>query len=217
VTDLASIASLATAGGTLVLAVATFGSVRSANRAARVAERALLAGLRPVLAPARPEDPDQDISWGDGHWTHLAGGYAGVEMTDEHVYLAMPLRNVGNGIAVIQGWQVRPVWDGTLDVSDADAFRAQRRDLYVSSGDIGFWQGGIALRDNPFREHDEEMFGALGRVISDRERFMIDLLYSDHEGGQRTISRFGLWPDDDSDAWRCIVARHQNMDRRDPR
>src|SRR3954451_9184602 len=104
--DWVTISSLATAGGTLVLAIATFGSVRSANRAARVAERALLAGLRPVLAPARPEDPPQDISWGDGHWTHLVGGEAGVEATDEHVYLSMPLRNVGNGIAVILGWHV---------------------------------------------------------------------------------------------------------------
>lgn len=40
----ATISSLATAGGTLVLAVATFSSVRSANRAARVAEKSLLVG-----------------------------------------------------------------------------------------------------------------------------------------------------------------------------
>ena len=38
--DWATISSLATAGGTLVLAVATFASVRSANRSARVAEHA---------------------------------------------------------------------------------------------------------------------------------------------------------------------------------
>jgi hypothetical protein len=37
--DITTIAELGTAGGTLILAVATFGSVRSANRAARVAER----------------------------------------------------------------------------------------------------------------------------------------------------------------------------------
>ena len=37
--DWVTISSLATAGGTLVLAVATFSSVRSANRSARVAER----------------------------------------------------------------------------------------------------------------------------------------------------------------------------------
>ena len=35
--DWVTISSLATAGGTLVLAVATFSSVRSANRSARVA------------------------------------------------------------------------------------------------------------------------------------------------------------------------------------
>ena len=59
-----TIASLATAGGTLVLAVATFASIRSANRsvrtserAARTAEQSLLAGQRPLLVnspiPAR--------------------------------------------------------------------------------------------------------------------------------------------------------------------
>ena len=44
--DWASVASLATAAGTLVLAVATFASVRSANRTARAAEQSLQAGLR---------------------------------------------------------------------------------------------------------------------------------------------------------------------------
>ena len=39
-TDLATIASLATAGGTLVLAVATFVSVRQGNRATRISEQA---------------------------------------------------------------------------------------------------------------------------------------------------------------------------------
>src|SRR3954471_24267172 len=118
--DWVTISSLATAGGTLVLAVATFGSVRSANRAARVADRALLAGLRPVLAPARPEDPPQDISWGDGRWTHVECGNAGVEATEEHIYLAMPLRNVGNGIAVILGWLVWPDWENAGEPVDPD-------------------------------------------------------------------------------------------------
>ena len=49
--DTATIASLATAFGTLVLAVATFASTRSANHSARIAERALDLNLRPVLIP----------------------------------------------------------------------------------------------------------------------------------------------------------------------
>jgi hypothetical protein len=50
--DWATISSLATAGGTLVLAVATFSSVKSANRSARLAEQSLMVGLRPVLVPS---------------------------------------------------------------------------------------------------------------------------------------------------------------------
>jgi hypothetical protein len=56
VADWVTISSLATAAGTLVLATATFASVRSANRAARVAEESLLAATRPLLMPSRMED-----------------------------------------------------------------------------------------------------------------------------------------------------------------
>jgi len=59
--DWASVASLATAAGTLVLAVATFASVRSANRAARAAEQSLLAGLRPLLVASRLHDDTQKV------------------------------------------------------------------------------------------------------------------------------------------------------------
>ena len=72
--DWGTIASLATAGGTLVLAVATFSSVRSANRAARVAELSLLEGLRPVLVPSRRQDPPEKISFVDQHWLRVDGG-----------------------------------------------------------------------------------------------------------------------------------------------
>ena len=60
--DWVTISALATAGGTLALAAATFGSVRSANRAARVAEESLLAGIRPLLVSSRVDDPSQKIS-----------------------------------------------------------------------------------------------------------------------------------------------------------
>lgn len=53
--------SLATGAGTLVLAIATFASVRSANRAARVAEIALQVRLRPLLVPSRLQDPEQKV------------------------------------------------------------------------------------------------------------------------------------------------------------
>jgi len=69
--DWATIAEVGTAAGTLVLAFATFGATRSANRSARIAERAFEARLRPVLVPSRLEDPAEKIMWGDQHWTRL--------------------------------------------------------------------------------------------------------------------------------------------------
>jgi hypothetical protein len=62
----ATISSLATGAGTLVLAIATFWAVRSANRAARVAEQALLSNMRPLLVPSRLDDPAQKIFLQEG-------------------------------------------------------------------------------------------------------------------------------------------------------
>ncbi|MBA3865082.1 MAG: hypothetical protein H0X42_01845 [Solirubrobacterales bacterium] len=95
-----------TAVGTLFLGAATFGSTRSANRAARVAERSLLLGLRPVLTPSRREDPDEKIIYGDGREFLVSAGGGLIEQVDDVVYLAIPLRNVGAGLAVLQRYDV---------------------------------------------------------------------------------------------------------------
>jgi hypothetical protein len=207
--DLADVASLATAAGTLILAAATFSSVRSANRAAKAAERSLLAGIRPVLASTRFQDPEQKIGWQDEHWTRVLGGYAAVEPTDEVIYLSMGVRNAGTGMAVLHGWHPYPDRDPDRSRPDPDDFRRLTRDLYVPGGDTGFWQGALRDREDP-------LFAAMAEAIAERRRFDIDLLYGDHEGGQRVITRFGVVPAGD-DAWLPSVSRHWNIDRDDPR
>src|SRR5437660_1699146 len=104
--DAATVASLATAGGTLVLAVATFASTRSANRAARVSEQSLKVGLRPVLFNARPQDAAQKVGFMDEHWLVLRDGLAAAQESDGNVYLAIPLRNVASGLAVLHSWHI---------------------------------------------------------------------------------------------------------------
>ena len=51
------------------------------------------------------------------------------------------------------------------------------------------------------------------------EPFTVELLYGDHEGGQRTITRFGMIPYeiDGTTQWFPNVALHWNLDRPDPR
>jgi hypothetical protein len=209
-TDWATISSLATAAGTLVLAVATFSSVRSANRAARAAERSLLAGLRPLLMPSRLEDPPEKFAFVDGHWVKLPGGRGTVEVADGIVYMGIALRNAGSGIAVLHGWFLTPErLLGDAGHVEPTEFHRLTRDIYVPAGDTGFWQG--ALRDPSDPTH-----AAVREAVAAGQAVTIDLLYGDHEGGQRTISRFSLSPSADS-SWFVAVSRHWSLDRADPR
>jgi hypothetical protein len=219
--DTSTIASLATAGGTLVLAVATFSATRSANRAARISEQSLKVGLRPVLFNARPQDPTQKVGYGDDHYVALRGGLAVAQEADGNIYLAMPLRNVASGIAVLHGWHLWPRRAGLDDPHpNIGDFRTQTRDLYVPAGDVSFWQA--ALRDS-----DDELYAPVREAIASGGPLSVDLLYGDHEGGQRTITRFYMIPrprqahdgDHDDEPWLrlCSVSRHWNLDRADPR
>ncbi len=208
--DWTTVSSLATAGGTLVLAVATFAAVRSGNRSARLAEYSMQIGIRPLLMPSRLGDPSQKIMWGDEHWALLEGAAAHVEIADENVYLAMSIRNAGSGIGVIHGWHL-----GLHDRheqhphAEPDEFRPQQRDLYIPGGDVGFWQAAI-------RDRDDHEYAALVEAVKEPRIFAIELLYTDHEGGQRTIGQFALAPRTDG-RWLCSVVRHWNLDRPDPR
>src|SRR5207248_2562173 len=148
--DWTTISALSTAGGTLVLAAATFASVRTAHRAARATERALLAGIRPVLVPSRFEDPPEKVGFQDEHWVKVEGGRASAEIGDGVIYFAIALRNVGQGLAVLDRWDFHPERpDGDFPHREPDVFRRLSRDLYVPANYLGFWQGAIRDVDDP--------------------------------------------------------------------
>ena len=106
--DWSTAASAATALGTLVLALATFSVVRSGRRSAQATEMALMAGIRPLVMPSHTDDPDQKVSFVDEHWVHVGGGRAAAEATTNAVYLVVSLRNVGNGLAILDRWDLTP-------------------------------------------------------------------------------------------------------------
>jgi len=209
-TDWPTIASLATALGTLVLAIATFAAVRSSNRSARLAEVALEEQRRPVLVQSRLDDPLQKIMFLGGHWVRVAGSGGIAEHLDGIVYLAMSLRNVGAGIGVLQGWVARRgLQTSTVDHATEEEFRHQTRDLYIPPGDVGLWQGA-------FRDPSDDAHGEIARAAEERDTISIELLYTDQVGGQRTISRFQLVPVGD-DGWLTASGRHWYLDHEGPR
>jgi hypothetical protein len=210
VPDWATIASLVTAATTLSLAAATFAAVRSGNRTARAAERALQVTLRPLLIPSRLDDPLQKVLFGDGHWVQVSGGCGSAELTPDAVYLVMSLRNAGNGIAVLHGWSFSG--EGRLagvPHEPIESFRRLTRDIYISAGEVGFWQGA-------FRDPAAPEFAAARTAIEGGQNLTVDVLYGDHEGGQRTISRFSMRPREAGD-WMVSVSRHWSLDRPEPR
>jgi len=126
------------------------------------------------------------------------------------VYLAMAIRNVGSGIAVLHGWYLHTEPQvGISGHAPLEDFRRLTRDLYIAPGEIGFWQGA-------FRDPNELIFAAAKNAADARQAVTVDLLYGDHEGGQRMISRFGLTPVPNG-SWLAAVVRHWNLDRADPR
>ena len=208
--DWTAAASIATAGATLVLALATFASVRSANKAARAAERSLLAGIQPLLLQSRPQDLPQVVTWVDDHRFEIPGGGAWVEERDGVLYLAMSLRNAGNGLGLLHGWTIGSFADRrSAPPASPDTVRRLTRDLYVPANDIGFWQGAIRDADDP----DRALVEAAAR---DGQDLVVDLLYGDVEGGQRTVTRFRLWQEE-GEGWTCSASRHWYVDRADPR
>jgi hypothetical protein len=166
-----------------------------------------------VLLNARPQDPPQKVGFVDDHWLMLRDGLAAVQESDGRLYFAIPLRNVATGLAVLHGWPRR----AAADVAHApvEEFRRLQRDLYVPAGDVSFWQGAV-------RDPADPQFVALRAAIRDRTGMSVEILYGDHEGGQRTITRLFVTPRTASDAedpwlWICSATLHYNLDRADPR
>jgi hypothetical protein len=221
VADWVTISSLATAGGTLALAGATYGSVRSNNRTARVAELALQEQRRPVLVHSNNDDRAQAFRFAGRDPVDIPGGGATVGAATDAVFLAASLRNVGAGIAVLQGWQghavegadtrLHALWRQNMVENarpDVEDFRPLTRDQYIAGGDIGVWQGAV-------RDPADPLFAEIAAASAEERPLSLDLLYTDQVGGQRTISRFALIPGDDG--WRVAVARHWYLDAVAPR
>jgi hypothetical protein len=210
--DWTTVADLATAAGTALLALATFASTRSANRSARSAERALLEGLRPILMPSDWNDPVQKIMFHDGKWLHVRGGRAALEVADDAAYLVLSVRNVGRGLAVLHGWKM--IHDRMEDPSDPADFFRLTRDIYIAAGGIGFGQ--IAIRDT-----SGDDYSYVSSHLGPTELIAVDLLYGDAEGTQRIISRFAVTQGpaelDDPTERALTVSRHWNLDLPAPR
>jgi hypothetical protein len=151
----------------------------------------------------------QKITFVDGRRLIVPGGSGVAECTEDAVYLAATVRNVGAGIAVLHGWHLHPERVTSEDHPTPEESTRLTRDLYVAVGDVGFWQGA-------FRDPLAPAFAEARAAIQAHGDSTIDVLYGDAEGGQRMVSRYTMVPRDDGQ-WLAAMARHWNLDRDEPR
>ncbi|MDX6616850.1 MAG: hypothetical protein QOD60_1941 [Solirubrobacterales bacterium] len=168
--------------------------------------------MRPVLVPSRADDPTQRVGFSDDVFLDVPGAAGIVRLANGNVYVALSIRNVGSGLGVIHGWHTRTDWvRGDLSIGHAppEEFRMLGRDLYIAPGDTGFWQAAV-------REPDDEIREPLIRGADAGADIPIDVLYGDHEGIQRWISRFVLRAGE-GEVRVVSVVRHWSVDGADPR
>lgn len=204
--DWGILANLATAAGTLALAIATFFSIRSANRSNRTADRALRQGMRPILLPSLFTDPVQKIHYVDDHWLRVPGGRAVLEVTPVAAYLGLSVRDIGTGPAVVDGWDL--VASSRDDRRPLSEYHLLTRDIYVPAGACGYVQ--VAAREPTGPEYQ-----ALARAEREHQTFAVDVLYSDVDGTQHHVIRIALnntpGQEEDGHVWALNEVRHWTM------
>jgi hypothetical protein len=170
----------------------------------------LLAGLRPLLVPSRLDDIEQKVFFMGGKYLKVPGGLAIAQDQDGDLLMVASLRNAGAGLAVLHGWRFYPRDMRGDDRPGPEDFTNQTRDLYVPPGDVGFWQGA-------FRDAGSPDYQVAHQAIKNADAVTVDLLYGDHEGGQRVITRFVLRTGRSEGVFVSSATHHWNVDRPDPR
>jgi hypothetical protein len=69
------------------------------------------------------------VTFGDQHLVSVAGGTGSVELEAGRLYFVIPLRNVGQGLAVLHSWRAEPRGLRSAEQPAPESFRRLQRDL----------------------------------------------------------------------------------------
>ena len=183
--DSATIASYATAAGTLVLAVATFSAVRSSNRFSPHRRRVTPHQHAPTAHPvAVSTTPSKGCCGIHHHAAHINGRTPSSRKTAGSSIWRSDCETLVQVLPCSTGGTRCPIRRSkTCPTPQAEDFRRLTIDLYIPAGGSGYWEAAVREPDDPLRP-------GFMRALTERHPFMIDILYGDQQGRQRTISRY---------------------------
>ena len=183
--DTSTIASLATAGGTLVLAMATFSSTRSANRSAAHHRAGAQGGAAPGAV--------QRSSAGSAAEGRIRATITGSCCATGSRPCRSPRRTcISRSRCAMSppGWPCCTAgtfgpsgWRRTPRRPRSRSFAGSRATCMCPPATSASGRRRYAIPAMPLYE-------PLREAIAARSAICVDILYGDHEGGQRTITRF---------------------------
>jgi len=219
---------IAVAIGTLVLGAIAWWTARAASKTAKAAEDQVEAQTRPLLIDVGPRivQPQQfggvpvqrlaeEITFEDGYVirvSSIAGLIAGHGREDRH-YLSIPLRNVGVGIALIEGIALLEArYPGTTPKPNVPPGEQTRlnfvvRDTETQDGlshfravvGAGFWDEDYDRPAGPMKEPPWDGEGVIGLEVG----------YTDLAGQQRTRTHLEVRRDRETGRWSMSRVTHQ--------
>jgi hypothetical protein len=180
-------ATIALAGTTMLVAVP---AAWSALLSARQMKRNLL----PIITPARPDGSKRVARFTPAKHVVLENADSFSQEDGERVYLAVCVRNIGSGVAVVRGVDA----NSTDEVKELapDGIPALRglvrseRSLYLGPTEAAYltmWATSSSSAG----------FDVVRRTVPAKGDLLLDLVYCDHAGRQLTVSRIELrWASD---------------------
>jgi len=177
---------------TTLLAIVTFALVCATYLMAQTAKRQFGRQLLPILIPSRIRDPIRKVYFSNNTWQMLYGDQVLVDSVDT-LYVAIPLRNIGSGTAVVRGLSIPDVGP------DDDALPRRRpslKNLIAAKTDLLLGPGDISHLsiDSEAQTADRQRHALQTQVerIDRDSGVYLDILHCDHVRRQHNITRIEL-------------------------
>lgn len=184
---------------TIALAVATV-------TVALLSARQIKHNLLPIMVPARPDGRKRVARFTLEKHVTIRNADTYAEFDGDGVCLAVCLRNIGSGVAVLKGFDASPndsAEPASYDVPSLSRFASALHALYLGPGDAAYLAIFTSLDSSR-----TDAYEVVQETVPNGASLLLDLVYTDHSGGQLTISRLELEWATDVDRYVAKVARY---------
>jgi hypothetical protein len=156
------------------------------------------------------------VQFADGQTFPVGGRHALVHKETGVIYLAIPLCNVGTGLAVLRGYRLQGETASDVTQDPRGVAQHRRGDLAPPAAVLLAAAAGPADQRKPgrflagaLRDPATPLYKEIALAVDTGGRMTVDVMYGDHAGGQPSVTRFVMLPE--AGSWRCDATRYWSL------